>query len=136
MSAKRMTGAIGALMLLAGGANAEPSPWAAAQLKGLDSGGFDRAAEVLTFEGAASQGQESTVRIDIDRPGLWALVGSCGQDCEEIGLIMDRAGGGQVAEGVTGFSTALTPGAYDLHVGFDNCHQPTCRFVVRAYRKP
>lgn len=132
----RFVAAFGALALFASPVVAQPSAWTSEQIRSLDAGGFDHAAEVLTFEGDAARGEEAKVRVEIPTAGSWALVGSCGKDCEDIGLVLDRAGGANVAEGVAGFAASLTPGAYDLHVGFDKCAQARCRYVVRAYRKP
>jgi hypothetical protein len=120
----------------AGAAQAAPvSPWAQGQLKEMDAGGFGHPVEALTFEGAVPGGQEGAVSVTIPSAGDWALVGSCGEDCTDIGLILDRKDGSNAGQGVSGFKAALQPGTYDLHIGFDRCKEKQCRYVVRAYRK-
>lgn len=121
--------------LLAGAAQAEPSAWAQAQIKDMDTGGFGRPVEALTFEGAVARGQEGSISVTLPEGGDWALVGSCGEDCADIGLILDRKDGTNAGEGVSGFKAALAAGTYDLHIGFDRCKEAQCRYVVRAYRK-
>jgi hypothetical protein len=134
--ALRIFGAAFAVALVvAGSAVAAPSPWAQGQLKEMDAGGFGQPVEALTFEGAVPGGQEGQVSVTIPAAGDWALVGSCGEDCTDIGLILDRKDGSNAAQGVSGFKAVLQPGTYDLHIGFDRCKEAQCRYVIRAYRK-
>ena len=120
--------------LLAGAAMAAAtSDWANAQLKDMDTAGFGAPIDGMTFEGAVAQGKTGQVAVTIPAAGTYALVGSCGEDCADIGLILQQ-NGQTVAEGVTGFKAALKPGAYVLNIGFDNCKSAQCRWVVRAYR--
>jgi hypothetical protein len=123
-------GAVAALM--AGAALAAPSDWATGQLKEMDGGGFGRPVDGMTFEGSAPQGQNGQVAVTVPAEGSYALVASCGEDCADIGLILQQ-NGRTVAEGVTGFKADLKPGAYVLNIGFDNCKSAQCRWVVRAY---
>ena len=122
-----------ATALIAGAALAAPSDWAAAQLKEMDGAGFGAPVADLTFEGAVPQGKTGQTTITIPAQGAYALVASCGEDCADIGLILQQ-NGQTVAEGVTGFKATLKPGAYQLMVGFDNCKSAQCRWVVRAYQ--
>ena len=112
---------------------AAPSDWATAQLKEMDGAGFGRPLADLTFEGSAPQGKNGQVAVTIPAQGQYALVASCGEDCADIGLILQQ-NGQTVAEGVSGFKADLKPGAYVLNIGFDNCKSTQCRWVVRAYR--
>ncbi len=124
-------GAVAALIATA--AFAAPSDWAAAQLKEMDGAGFGAPVADLTFEGAAPQGKTGETTVTIPAEGRYALVASCGEDCADIGLILQQ-NGQTVAEGVTGFKAVLKPGAYQLIIGFDNCKSAQCRWVVRAYQ--
>jgi hypothetical protein len=113
---------------------AEPvSSWAAQELKAMDGAGFGRPVEGLTFEGSVPQGQNGRVGVQVREAGLYRFVGSCGEDCTDVGLILQKDGA-SAAQGVGGFKARLQPGDYLLHVGFDNCREARCRYVVRAYR--
>jgi hypothetical protein len=112
---------------------ADPSAWAQGQLREMDAAGYGAPAPGLTFEGTVPKDQDGQVSVTIDAAGTYALVGSCGEDCADIGLMLQQDGK-TVAEGVTGFKTALQPGRYVLLVGFDNCKTPQCRYVIRGYR--
>jgi hypothetical protein len=118
--------------LFAAGHAAAQSPWAQAQLKEMDAT-FGQPVEGLTFEGAAPKGESASVKVTVPAGGRYAFVGSCGDSCADIGLILNRDGK-PVAEGVTGFKSALAPGDYELKVGFDQCSEASCRYVVRVYR--
>ncbi|HEY3814669.1 MAG TPA: hypothetical protein VGL66_15720 [Caulobacteraceae bacterium] len=122
-----------AAALIAGAALAAPSDWASSQLKDMDSAGFGQAVDGMTFEGSVAQGQDGKVAVTVPAEGRYALVASCGEDCTDIGLILQQ-NGQTVAEGVSGFKAALKPGAYVLNIGFDNCKSAQCRWVVRAYK--
>jgi hypothetical protein len=119
--------------LMASGATAAPSDWANGQLKEMDGAGFGQPVDGLTFEGAADQGKTGEVKLTIPADGKYALVASCGEDCADIGLILQQ-NGQTVAEGDPGFHAALKPGDYVLLIGFDNCKTAQCRWVVRAYQ--
>jgi hypothetical protein len=135
VSARTILVALAISALTATAASAAPlSDWAQGQLKEMDASGFGQAAPGLTFEGAVTQGQEGQVTVAIPAAGKYALVGSCGEDCTDIGLILQQ-GGKTVGEGVTGFRKDLQPGSYGLKIGFDNCKAAQCRYVVRVYRK-
>jgi hypothetical protein len=108
------------------------SEWAAPQLKEMDAV-FGQPVDGLTFEGAAPSGQVGVVKVTLPAAGRYAFVGSCGGDCVDIGLILDR-GGKPVAQGVTGFKSALAAGEYELKIGFDRCEEAQCRYVVRVYK--
>ncbi|HWE47837.1 MAG TPA: hypothetical protein VG407_17595 [Caulobacteraceae bacterium] len=129
--------AVGALAALIAGAAAAapaaPSDWANAQLKEMDAAGFGAPVDGLTFEGAALQGKTGEVKVSIPADGKYALVASCGEDCADIGLILQQ-NGQTVAEGDPGFHAQLKPGDYVLMIGFDNCKTAQCRWVVRAYQ--
>ncbi len=122
-----------ATMPAVGAQAAELSPWSQGELKEMDAAGYGAPVDALTFEGAAAQGQTGQVVLTIPADGAYALIGSCGGDCTDIGLILQQ-NGATVAEGVTGFHATLKPGAYQLMIGFDNCKAAQCRYVVRAYR--
>lgn len=107
------------------------SEWAAPQLKEMDAV-FGQPVEGLTFEGSAPTGQIGVVKVTLPAAGRYAFVGACGGDCVDIGLILDRDGK-SVAEGVTGFKSALEAGEYELKIGFDQCKEAQCRYVVRVY---
>ena len=126
--------AVGAIStLIASAAFAAPSDWAQSQLKEMDGAGFGQPVDGLTFEGSAPQGQTGKVTVTIPAEGHYALVASCGEDCADIGLILQQ-NGQTVAEGDPGFKAALKPGDYVLNIGFDNCKSAQCRWVVRAYQ--
>jgi hypothetical protein len=127
--------AIVATACVAGTASAAggSSAWASAELKAMDAAGFGRAVESLTFEGVAASGETGRVTVTVGEAGTYRFVGSCGEDCTDIGLILQKDGA-TAAEGVTGFKATLQPGAYVLNVGFDNCKEARCRYVVRAYK--
>ena len=108
------------------------SEWAAPQLKEMDAV-FGQPVDGLTFEGSAPAGQIGTVKVTLLAAGRYAFVGSCGGDCVDIGLILDRDGK-SVAQGVTGFKSALGAGDYELKIGFDQCKEAQCRYVVRVYK--
>lgn len=110
-----------------------PSDWASSQLKEMDAYGFGGAVDGMTWEGSAANGQAGKIEVKIPAKGTYALVGSCGEDCTDIGLILDQ-GGKTIAQGVTGFRQPLEAGSYTLLVGFDNCKSQQCRYVVRAYQ--
>ena len=126
-----MAGALAAL--IAGTASAAPSDWAGAQLKEMDGAGFGQAVDGITFEGAVTQGKTGQINVTIPTAGKYALVASCGEDCADIGLILQQ-NGQTVAEGDPGFRAQLKPGDYVLMIGFDNCKTAQCRWVVRAYQ--
>ncbi len=109
------------------------SEWGASELKDMDGLHLGSAVDGMTWEGTAPAGEPGKVDVVITMAGKYALVGSCGGDCTDIGLILDQ-GGKTVAQGVTGFRTDLQPGTYSLLVGFDNCKSQQCRYVVRAYQ--
>ena len=121
------------LGLIGGAAQAAPSAWASGQLKDMDAAGYGAPAPGMTFEGAVAQGSDGRVTLTIPAAGSYALIGSCGEDCTDIGLILQQDGK-TVAEGVTGFHAELKPGAYQLMIGFDNCKAAQCRYVVRGYQ--
>jgi hypothetical protein len=108
------------------------SEWAAPQLKEMDAV-FGLPVEGLTFEGSAAAGQIGTVKVTLPAAGRYAFVGACGGDCVDIGLILDHAGK-SVAQGVTGFKSSLDAGEYELKIGFDQCKEAQCRYVVRVYK--
>lgn len=110
----------------------KPSDWAAPQLKEMDQV-FGRPVDGLTFVGAAPAGEAASVKVTVPAGGRYAFVGSCGEDCGDIGLILNRDGK-PVAEGVTGFKSELAAGDYELKIGFDSCKEARCRYVVRVYR--
>jgi hypothetical protein len=110
-----------------------PSPWASAQLTEMDAYGFGAPVDGMTWEGTVPGGQSGKIDMVIASAGKYAVVGSCGEDCGDIGLILDQ-GGKTVAQGVTGFRSDLPAGSYSLLVGFDNCKSTQCRYVVRAYQ--
>jgi hypothetical protein len=111
--------------------SANVSDWAAPQLREMDAV-FGRPVEGLTFEGMAPAGETGAVRLKVPAAGRYAVVGACGEDCADIGLILDKDGK-PVAQGVTGFKSTLAPGDYDLKVAFDACKTERCRYVVRVY---
>jgi hypothetical protein len=119
--------------LLAAGQAAAQSSWAQPQLKEMDAAAFGQPVEGLTFEGAVPRGEAGSVKISVPAGGRYAFVGSCGGDCVDIGLILNRDGK-PVAEGVTGFKSMLAAGAYELKIGFDECKEAQCRYVVRVYK--
>jgi hypothetical protein len=123
--------AVLACLLVAAPALAQ-SEWAAPQLKEMDAV-FGQPVEGLTFEGSAPAGQIGTVKVTLPAAGRYAFVGACGGDCADIGLILDHDGK-SVAEGVTGFKQTLAAGEYELKVGFDQCKETQCRYVVRVYK--
>jgi hypothetical protein len=131
MFRKSAIAALAAAAIFASGAQA--SDWAASQLKEMDAYGFGAAVDGMTWEGSVATGQSGKVDIVVPAAGKYALVGSCGEDCTDIGLILDQ-GGKTLAQGVTGFRVELAPGSYSLLVGFDNCKSAQCRYVVRAYQ--
>jgi hypothetical protein len=94
---------------------------------------FGQPIEGMTFEGAAPSGEAASVKVTVPAGGRYAFVGSCGGDCVDIGLILNHDGK-PVAEGVTGFKSALPAGDYELKIGFDACKEAQCRYVVRVYR--
>jgi hypothetical protein len=108
------------------------SEWAAPQLKEMDAV-FGQPVEGLTFEGIAPAGQVGVVKVTLPAAGRYAFVGACGGDCVDIGLILDHAGK-SVAQGVTGFKSSLDAGEYELKIGFDQCKEAQCRYVVRVYK--
>jgi hypothetical protein len=108
------------------------SEWAAPQLKEMDAV-FGQPVDGLTFEGSAPSGQIGVVKVTLPAGGRYAFVGACGGDCVDIGLILDRDGK-PVAQGVTGFKSALAAGEYELKIGFDQCKEAQCRYVVRVYK--
>jgi hypothetical protein len=122
---------------LAAGATVAAAPlsdWASSQLKEMDAAGFGQPVDGLTFEGAAAQGHDGQTPVTISAEGKYSVVASCGEDCTDIGLILQQ-NGQIVAEGISGFKgVALKPGAYQLLIGFDNCKAAQCRYVVRAYK--
>jgi len=111
------------------------SGWAAPQLADMDASGFGTAVEGLTFEGSAPRGQNGRVAVSVPADGRYAFVAACGEDCADIGLILQKDGR-TVAEGVPGFRADLKAGAHVLHIGFDRCPEAQCRYVVRGYRAP
>ncbi len=118
--------------LLAAGQAAAQSSWAQPQLKEMDAT-FGQPVEGLTFEGAAPSDAAASVKVTVPAGGRYAFVGSCGGDCVDIGLILNRDGKA-VAQGVTGFKSTLGPGDYELKIGFDECKEAQCRYVVRVYK--
>jgi hypothetical protein len=128
----KIVSAAAAVVLLSGAAPAL-SPWATAQLKDMDAFGFGGPVENLTWEGTIPSGTAGSVDLQVPAAGTYFVVGSCGEDCEDIGLILQQ-GDATVAEGITGFKAELQPGLYKLNIGFDRCGEPQCRYVVRAYR--
>jgi hypothetical protein len=121
-----------AFCLLAAGPVLAQSQWAQPQLKEMDAA-FGQPINGLTFEGAAAKGDVGVVKVTVPASGRYAFVGSCGEDCGDIGLILDREGK-PVAQGVTGFKSALDAGDYELKIGFDACKEAQCRYVVRVYK--
>ncbi len=107
------------------------SAWAVAQLKDMDAA-FGKPVEGMTFEGAVPKGATGAIKLSLPAGGRYAVVGACGGDCTDIGLILDKDGKA-VAQGVTGFKSTLPAGEYELKVGFDNCKDAQCRYVVRVY---
>lgn len=108
------------------------SEWAAPQLREMDSV-FGQPLEGMTFEGSAPSGQIGLVKVTLPAAGRYAFVAACGGDCVDIGLILDREGK-PVAQGVTGFKSELAAGEYELKIGFDQCKEAQCRYVVRVYK--
>ena len=108
------------------------SEWATPQLKEMDAV-FGQPLDGMTFEGSAPKDQVGVVKVTLPAAGHYAFVAACGGDCVDIGLILNR-GGKPVAEGVTGFKSELPAGEYQLKVGFDQCKEAQCRYVVRVYR--
>lgn len=122
--------ALAAVLFAAAPALAQ-SAWAVAQLKDLDAA-FGKPVEGLTFEGAVPKGYARSIKLNVPAGGRYAVVGTCGGDCTDIGLILDKDGAA-VAQGVSGFKSTLAAGDYELKVGFDNCRDEKCRYVVRVY---
>jgi hypothetical protein len=118
--------------LLAVGPALAQSQWAQPQIREMDAA-FGQPIEGLTFEGAAPSGDIGVVKVTVPASGRYAFVGSCGGDCVDIGLILNRDGK-PVAQGVTGFKSALPAGDYELKIGFDACKEAQCRYVVRVYK--
>ncbi|HYF22052.1 MAG TPA: hypothetical protein VD929_01515 [Caulobacteraceae bacterium] len=125
--------AAGAAVLVVAGSALAASDWAAPQLADMDASGFGAPVEGMTFEGSAPRGKNGRVAVVVPADGRYAFVAACGEDCADVGLILQK-GGRTVAEGVPGFRADLNAGAHVLHVGFDRCPEAQCRYVVRAYR--